>query len=167
MFREWAKRFEFLLHRRQRMEDLESEMCFHRELRAAKLRSEGIPEQGSGCTACRRFGNSTLMKEISETMRTLPVHNPKQVYFLRVLPGTPEGAGNTGNGESSFSEYVFEQFRTQHQAFSSLAAYVPAGYNKIEVRTGAVPEEAAVDMVSKNFFSGLGVHAICGRKCSA
>lgn len=108
--------------------------------------------------------NTAIFSVINAVLlRALPVHNPKEVYFLHVLPGQPPGAGNTGNSDSSFSEYVFEQLRTQHQAFASLAAYVPAGYNKIGVRSGAVTEEAAVDMVSGNFFSGLGVHAICGR----
>ncbi len=96
-------------------------------------------------------------------MRTLPVEDPQQLFYVHVLPGQPEGAGNTGNSNSSFSEYVFEQLRAQHQAFSSLIAYVPAGFNKIAVRAGATPEEAAVDMVSGNFFSGLGVRSTCGR----
>ncbi|MGI9074786.1 MAG: ABC transporter permease [Bryobacteraceae bacterium] len=96
-------------------------------------------------------------------LRALPVQNPHQLFYLHVLPGQPDGAGNTGDSESSFSEYVFERLRTQHQAFSNLLAYVPVGLNKIAVRAGAIPEEAAVDMVSGDFFSGLGVHALCGR----
>src|SRR5207237_789711 len=70
---------------------------------------------------------------------------------------------NTGNSNSSFSEYVFEQLRTERHAFANLLAYVPAGIGKIAVRAGADPEEAAVIMVSGDFFSGLGVGAVCGR----
>jgi MacB-like periplasmic core domain len=40
---------------------------------------------------------------------------------------------------------------------------VPGGINKIALRVGVTPEEAAVDMVSGDFFSGLGVRALCGR----
>lgn len=108
--------------------------------------------------------NTAIFSVINAVLlRALPVHDPQQVFYLHVLPNQPQGANNTGDGDSSFSEYVFEQLRTQHQAFSSLAAYVPAGINKIAVRSGATPEEAAVDMVSGNFFSGLGVRSICGR----
>jgi hypothetical protein len=95
-------------------------------------------------------------------LRALPVQNPHQLFYVHVLPGQPDGAGNTGNSESSFSESVFERLRTQHQAFSNLLAYVPVGLNKIAVRVGVTPEEAAVDMVSGNFFSGLGVRTLCG-----
>jgi predicted permease len=215
-FFEWGKRFEFLLHRKNQIEDLESEMRFHQELRAAKLEREGLSGEEADYAAQRRFGNKTLIKETSVSMwswmwlddavkdlrhtgkmlrqnllfsgiavltlalgigantaifsvintvllRTLPVHDPQQIYYLHVLPGQPDGAGNTGNGDSSFSEYVFEQLRTRRHVFSNLAAYVPAGINKITVRSGATPEEAAVDMVSGNFFSGLGVSSVCGR----
>lgn len=96
-------------------------------------------------------------------LRTLPVHNARQLFYLNVLPGQPDGAMNTGNSQSSFSEYVFEQLRTQRQAVSGVFAYVPVGFNKVAVRSGAAPEEAAVDMVSGDFFSGIGVSAICGR----
>ena len=215
-FFEWKKRFGFLLHRTSRAEDLESEMQFHRELRAAKLEREGLSAKEADYAAQRRFGNKTLIQETSVSMwgwiwlddavkdlqytgrilrqnllfsaiavltlalgigantaifsvinalllRALPVHDPQQIYYLHVLPGQPDGAGNTGNSDSSFSEYVFEQLRTRQQVFSSLAAYVPAGINKITVRSGATPEEAAVDMASGNFFAGLGVGSVCGR----
>jgi predicted permease len=96
-------------------------------------------------------------------LRQLPVSKPDQLVYVHVEPGQPDGAGNTGNGDSSFSEYVFEQLRTQHQAFSSLLAYVPLSNNKVTVRLGPLPEEASVEMVSGDFFSGLGVGTSCGR----
>jgi len=42
-------------------------------------------------------------------------------------------------------------------------AFVPLGFDRIPLRAGAVPEEVQVDMVSGNFFSGLGVAAARGR----
>ncbi len=42
-------------------------------------------------------------------------------------------------------------------------AYVPLGFNKIAVRSGNLPQEAAGEMVSGNYFTGLGVSAACGR----
>ncbi len=99
-------------------------------------------------------------------LRRLPVAHSEQLVYVHVEPGQPDGAGNTGNGNSSFSEYVFEQLRTQHQAFSALLAYVPLGMNKIAVRMGPLPEEASVEMVSGDFFTGLGVGVSCGRALS-
>jgi predicted permease len=108
--------------------------------------------------------NTAIFSVINAVLlRGLPVSHPEQLVYLNVEPGQPTGAGNTGNSNSSFSEYVFEQLRTQHQAFSSLAAYVPLGGNKIAVRFGPLPEEASVEMVSGEFFSGLGVDTVCGR----
>jgi predicted permease len=99
-------------------------------------------------------------------LRSLPVHDPEQVFFLRTEPNQPSGAGNTGDSESSFSEYVFEQLRQDHRVFSDVVAYVPMGFNRIAVRAGKVPEEVAGEMVSGNYFSGLGVQPECGRLLS-
>ncbi|MGA8027829.1 MAG: ABC transporter permease [Bryobacteraceae bacterium] len=214
--REFLKRLRFLFDRGRRMDELESEMRLHRELRAAKLGREGLTEAEAIYDAERRFGNKTLLKERSVDMwgwmwledlfkdvrytyrslcenplfavvailmlalgigantaifsvtnavvlRALPAHDPHQLFYLQVLPGQPDGAGNTGDSQTSFSEYVFEQLRTQHQAFANVLAYVPVGLDKVAVRAGKEPEEAAVDMVSGDFFSGLGVGAVCGR----
>lgn len=109
--------------------------------------------------------NTAIFSVINAVLlRGLPVAKPEQLVYLHVEPGQPDGASQTGNnGNSSFSEYVFEQLRTQHQAFSTVAAYVPLGFNKIAVRVGPLPEEASVEMVSGDFFSGLGAGATCGR----
>ena len=98
-------------------------------------------------------------------LRLLPVHEPDRVFNLS-CDGQPNGAGNTGETETSFSVLVFEQMRKQTQIFSDVMAYVPMGFNKIAVRIGNVPEEAAGEMVSGNYFSGLGVSAECGRLLS-
>jgi predicted permease len=211
------RRFQFLFHRRRHFDDLEAEMCLHRELRAKLLAQQGIAPVEATLAANRQFGNTTLLKEGSHSvltwnlledlfkdlrfslrsllanplfaviavltlalgigantaifsvinavlLRGLPVAKPEQLVYLHVEPGQPDGASQTGNnGNSSFSEYVFEQLRTQHQAFSTVAAYVPLGFNKIAVRVGPLPEEASIDMVSGDFFSGLGSGATCGR----
>ena len=111
------------------------------------------------------IGANTAIFSVTNAMvlRTLPGRDPQRLFYLHVLPGQPDGASNTGDSESSFSEYVFEQLRTQHQAFSNVLAYVPVGFGKVSVRVGNTPEEAAVEMVSGDFFSGLGVAAVCGR----
>lgn len=95
-------------------------------------------------------------------LRLLPVHDPERVFGLK-CDGQPDGASNTGNSDTSFSVHVFEELRKDHQAFSQVMAYVPMGFNKISVRFGNVPVEAAGEMVSGNYFTGLGVGAECGR----
>ena len=185
--RSLLRRLQILLQRQQYLDDLETEMLLHRELRAERSGAE---------EASRRFGNTTLLKEDCHNMLTwniaedlckdlryalrslvtnplfaivavltlalgigantaifsvinavllrgLPVADSQQIFYVHVEPGQPDGAGNTGNSDSSFSEYVFEQLRTQHQSFASLLAYVPLGANKIAVRVGPVPEEAS------------------------
>ena len=98
-------------------------------------------------------------------LRLLPVHEPEKVFNL-ACDGQPNGASNTGDTETSFSVPVFEQVRKQTHIFSDVMAYVPMGFNKIAVRIGNTPEEAASEMVSGNYFSGLGVRAECGRLLS-
>jgi predicted permease len=96
-------------------------------------------------------------------LRTLPVPNPEQVFFLHTEPGQPDGDYNTGNSNSSFSERVFERLREDHQAFADVMAYVPMGSPKIAVQRAGLPEEVVGEMVSGNYFSGLGVAPVCGR----
>lgn len=97
-------------------------------------------------------------------LRGLPVPDPQQLVYLHVIDGQPPGASNTGNGETSFSEPVFEQLRQEQGVFSDLIAFVPLSLSgKAAVRVGGTPEEAAGDMVSGNFFSGLHVDLVRGR----
>jgi predicted permease len=101
-------------------------------------------------TAVFSVMNATLLKG-------LPVSNPQEVVYLHVPSGQPEGAGNTGDSTTSFSEPVFEDLRQDHHAFADLIAFVPLAIGKVAARFGDTPEEVEGDMVSGNFFSGLGV----------
>jgi len=96
-------------------------------------------------------------------LKGLPVPNPQELVYLHVPSGQPDGAGNTGNSETSFSEPVFEDLRQDHSAFADLIAFVPLAIGKVAVRFGETPEEVEGDMVSGNFFSGLGVSLTRGR----
>src|SRR5579883_269869 len=95
-------------------------------------------------------------------LRLLPVRHADRIVRVSCT-GIPAGAGGTGNTHASFSYYVFEQLRTVGKPVAEFMAYVPLSFGKTSVRVGALPEEAAVDMVSGNFFSGLEVNASCGR----
>jgi predicted permease len=96
-------------------------------------------------------------------LRSLPVPHPEQLVHLRLPDGQPDGAGNTGSSDTSFSEASFEEMRKAHNVFSDLMAYVPLSLDKVAVRIGDEPEEAEGDMVSGNFFSGMGVSFARGR----
>jgi predicted permease len=93
-------------------------------------------------------------------LRALPVRNPQELVYLHTsdFPG-----GQTGYGSTSMRMQVYEALRLEKRAFAELMAWVPLGIGKVPVRYGTQPEEAQADMVSGNFFPGLGVPAAAGR----
>jgi predicted permease len=96
-------------------------------------------------------------------LRSLSVPEPDRVYYLRVPTGQPDGAGNTGNDDTSFSYAVFDALRHRHDVFADLIAGAPLALAKTSIRYGMEPEVAAGELVSGNFFSGLGVGMARGR----
>jgi predicted permease len=109
-------------------------------------------------------GNTAVFSVMNSVLlRNLPVPHPEQLVHLWLPNQQPPGAWNTGDGDTSFSEPEFEALRQEHAAFSDLMAYVPLSDDKVAVRIGTEPEEAEGDMVSGNFFSGLGAAFARGR----
>ena len=109
-------------------------------------------------------GNTAVFSVMNSVLlRDLPLPHPEELMFLRLPNDQPSGASNTGDGDTSFSDPVFEQLRKEHAAFSDLMAYVPLAIGKVPIRIGEIPEEAEADMVSGNFFSGLGTAFARGR----
>jgi predicted permease len=109
-------------------------------------------------------GNTAVFTVMNSVLlRNLPLPHPEELMFLRLPNDQPSGASNTGDGDTSFSDPVFEQLRKEHAAFSDLMAYVPLAIGKVPIRIGEIPEEAEGDMVSGNFFSGLGTAFTRGR----
>src|ERR1700680_4154257 len=107
--------------------------------------------------------NTAIFSVMNAVMlRGLPVHDPEQLVYLQA-GGRPSGTSQTGNDDFSFTEYTYEQLRNQPNAFSDVLAFVPLSFSKLGVRYGEEPEEAEADMVSGNFFSGLGVAPARGR----
>src|SRR6516164_5211582 len=111
------------------------------------------------------IGGNTAVFSVMNTvlLRYLPLPNPRQLVFLRLPDGPPDGLSTTGDDDRSFSYPVFEALRKEHAVFSDLMAYMPLAVDKVAVRIGEDPEEAEGDMVSGNFFSGLGVSFARGR----
>ena len=98
-------------------------------------------------------------------LRSLPVRDPQRLYYVQIGNGQdqPPSANNTGNGDTSFSEPVFEALRQRKDVFADLMAYAPLSIAKVAVRYGDSPEEAEGEEVSGNFFSGLTAQIIGGR----
>jgi predicted permease len=111
------------------------------------------------------IGGNTAVFSVMNTvlLRYLPLPNPEQLVFLSLPNGPPDGVSTTGDDDKSFSYPVFEALRKEHAVFSDLMAYAPLAVDKVAVRIGEDPEEAEGDMVSGNFFSGLGVSFARGR----
>jgi predicted permease len=95
-------------------------------------------------------------------MKMLPVQEASRVFYLHTT-GWPDGASQTGDSNTSFSYPVYRALREQ-SGLQEVMAFIPMSFSgKAPVRVGAVPEEAAGDMVSGNYFSGLGVGTELGR----
>ena len=88
-------------------------------------------------------------------LKSLPVTDPERVVYLNT--SNPPRRTGTIDTNKTFSYPVYDALRQQHGGLTAVMAYVPLSTNKIAVRYGAQPEEAEGDMVSGNFFSGLGV----------
>src|SRR5438067_11325469 len=95
-------------------------------------------------------------------MRSLPGSNPDRLVYLHYLD-QPERSSQTGYDDASISEPVFEQLRQDHRVFSDLMAFVPLSAGKIGIRFGDDLQQGRGDMVSGNFFRGLGVRSALGR----
>jgi predicted permease len=93
-------------------------------------------------------------------LRSLPVADPGRVMYLRTS-NQPDGAGTIDTSET-FSYPVYDALRRQTRAMQVMA-YVPLSTQKVAVRYGAQPGVAEGEMVSGNFFSGLGVKLARGR----
>ncbi|WP_158751905.1 ABC transporter permease [Acidobacterium sp. S8] len=98
-------------------------------------------------------------------LKSLPVENPQSVVYLRTS-NAPNRTGTIDSNET-FPYAVYDALRRQPGAFTDLMAFVPLSSSKVAVRYGAQSEEAAGDMVSGNYFSGLGVRLIRGHGFTA
>jgi predicted permease len=95
-------------------------------------------------------------------MKMLPVHDPSRVFYVHT-DGWPDGATQTGDSRTSFSYPVYQALREQG-GLQDVMAFIPMSFSgKTAVRVGNAPEEAAGDMVSGNYFHGLGVGTELGR----
>jgi predicted permease len=99
-------------------------------------------------------------------LRSLPVPNPQQLVYFH-LKNQPLSTSQTGYDDMSLSMPVFEAMRARQDVFKDVIGFAPLAFDKVAVRIGSEPEEALGEMVSGNFFSGLGVQPILGRAFTA
>ena len=95
-------------------------------------------------------------------LRSLPIPNPQQLVYFH-LKNQPLSTSQTGYGDMSMSIPVFEAMRTRRDVFEEVIGFAPLAFEKVAVRVGREPEEVLGEMVSGNFFSGLGVQPGLGR----
>jgi predicted permease len=94
-------------------------------------------------------------------LRSLPVADPQRLVYLRTTRA-PQRA-DIVHFHTSFSYPVYDALRRQTGALSEVMAVAPLSGDMVNVRVGAKPEQAEADMVSGNFFRGLGVNMARGR----
>jgi predicted permease len=95
-------------------------------------------------------------------LRFLPVPNPQQLVLFH-LRNQPLSTNQSGYDDTSLSLPVFQAMRANHTVFSDVVAFAPLSFGKVTVRFGAEPEQANGEIVSGNYFSGLGVQPLIGR----
>jgi predicted permease len=90
-------------------------------------------------------------------LKTLPVKDPEQLVALSSVMGA-------GERRLSFSYPAFHDLRERNQVFAEIFAYDGLALN---LSAGDQTERVSGQLVSGNFFSGLGVRPLLGRVFSA
>ncbi|MGB6484979.1 MAG: ABC transporter permease [Candidatus Acidiferrales bacterium] len=112
--------------------------------------------------------NTAIFSLINAVMlKSLPVKNPQQLVLFQWDDNKwPPKFGQTGwDSEYSFSYPTFQDFRAQSDTLSNAFAWVPLGFNDENTTVGinGEPTLANGQMVTGEYFSGLGVTPLLGR----
>jgi predicted permease len=112
--------------------------------------------------------NTAIFSLINAVMlKSLPVQDPQQLVLFQWDDNKwPPNFSQTGwDSKYSFSYPTFRQFRAQSTVLSSAFAWVPLGFNDQNTTVGinGEPTLASGEMVTGEYFSGLGVTPLLGR----
>ncbi|HVF91416.1 MAG TPA: ABC transporter permease, partial [Blastocatellia bacterium] len=107
-------------------------------------------------------------------LENLPVSKPEQLVLLRwigsgrnVPPESISGYFDLNNGQpfsTSFSNSMFENFRERNEVFSDVFAF--AGLDRLNVSIDGEAESVGGQIVTGDYYSGLGVRPALGRMIS-
>jgi predicted permease len=114
----------------------------------------------------------TLVNDV--LLRELPVKDPGELVLFRNVEGRDGRLSRAGenngsidpvtgrNASTSFSLLTFERFRSSNRALSHAFAFAP--FNRMTLLIDGQPETTDMgQLVSGDYFAGLGVSAIIGR----
>ena len=112
--------------------------------------------------------NTAIFSLIDAVMlKNLPVTHPEQLVLFKwdTHKWPPHFTQTGGDSSLSFSYPAFQQFQAQNQAMASVFAFVPLGFSVQNVTVGlnGEPTLAYGEMVTGEYFSGLGVTPLLGR----
>ncbi len=99
-------------------------------------------------------------------LRVLPVPDAGRLVMFH-LTNQPLSTSQSGYDDQSLSLPVFEAMKQRRDVFDDVVAFAPLGFGKVPVRMGAALEEARGELVSGNYFSGLGVGMYVGHASEA
>jgi predicted permease len=116
--------------------------------------------------------NTALFTVMDAVMlKTLPVRDPEQLVVFRCLGSTGWYKGFIGSNDkdaatgleitSSMSYGAFERFRDQSQTMASVFAFASLG--RLNVNVDGEAEIASGQVVTGNYFAGLGISPALGR----
>lgn len=136
-------------------------------------RRPGFTLTAVACLALGIGATTALFSVLNAVLiRQLPVKQPEQLVQLRFrgdgkLPKTVRRS-NSGFNRSSFPHYMLQDLQNGNGAFSELFAFVPMNFDRhgVTVNIDGAPSTAAGEMVSANYFRGLGVAPVVGRAIS-
>ena len=112
--------------------------------------------------------NTAIFSLIDAVMlKNLPVKNPQELVLFGwdTHHWPPHFSQTGGDSRLSFSYPAFKQFSTQSQVLANVFAFVPLGFNEqnVTISLNGEPTLGYGEMVTGNYFSGLGITPLLGR----
>ena len=135
-------------------------------------RDKGFNAVALACLALGIGANTAIFSLMNAVMlRALQVKNPERLVLLRwtsakALPRELR-FGSSGYGQTSLSPSTLAAMRERSRTLSDVIAFVPLGFNNqsVGVRAGGNTFPAGGEMVTGNYFAGLGVRAPSWAAC--